>query len=52
MIQIQKPYISQVGRDWIVLDSNGQPAFTTEYRQAAETFFNANYEMLKEERAR
>lgn len=44
--QTQKPYVSQIGNDWIVLDSNGKDAFVTRDRNLAISWFAANYHTL------
>ena len=43
---MQKPYCTLVGRNWIVLDSNGDATFTTRNKQVAFMFLNNNYPEL------
>ncbi len=42
----QKPYISRVGRDWVVLDCWGRGHFVTQSELEAQCFFNAEYDAL------
>lgn len=44
----QNPYVTKVGRDWIVLDANGDDTFSTTNKTLAFMFMNNNYPELRD----